>query len=51
MGYFDERDIPYYHALAKSFTICDRYFCSAMGATDPPHTATKRRSPIAGEGA
>jgi phospholipase C len=35
MGYFDERDIPYYHALAKSFTICDRYFCSAMGATDP----------------
>ena len=35
MGYFDERDIPYYHALAKSFTICDRYFCSVMGATDP----------------
>src|SRR5690349_19039900 len=35
MGYFDERDIPYYYALAKSFTVCDRYFCSALGATDP----------------
>jgi phospholipase C len=35
MGYFDARDIPYYHALAKGFTICDRYFCSVMGATDP----------------
>ncbi len=35
MGYFDERDIPYYSALAKSYTVCDRYFCSALGATDP----------------
>jgi len=35
MGYFDQRDIPYYYALAKAFTVCDRYFCSVMGATDP----------------
>jgi phospholipase C len=35
MGYFDEPDIPYYYALARSFTVCDRYFCSALGATDP----------------
>jgi len=35
MGYFDRRDIPYTWALARGFTICDRYFCSAMGPTDP----------------
>jgi phospholipase C len=35
MGYFDQRDIPYHQALARAFTICDRYFCSAMGPTDP----------------
>lgn len=35
MGYFEEPDLPYYSALAKAFTICDQYFCSVMGATDP----------------
>jgi len=35
MGYVDESDIPYHFALAKSFTICDSYFCSAQGPTDP----------------
>jgi len=35
MGYFDERDIPYHYALARAFTICDQYFCSVMGPTDP----------------
>ena len=35
MGYVDGRDIPYLYALARAFTICDRYFCSAMGPTDP----------------
>ena len=35
MGYFDRRDISYYFALARSFTICDMYFCSALGPTDP----------------
>ena len=35
MSYFDHRDIPYYYALAEAFTVCDHYFCSAQGATDP----------------
>lgn len=35
MGYVDQRDIPYHHALAEEFTICDNYFCSAQGPTDP----------------
>jgi phospholipase C len=35
MGYLDGRDIPYFYTLARSFTICDRYFCSVMGPTDP----------------
>ena len=35
MSYFDQRDIPYYFALAEAFTVCDHYFCSAQGATDP----------------
>ena len=35
MGYYDRSDIPYYHALADAFTICDRYHCSVLGPTDP----------------
>jgi phospholipase C len=35
MSYFDRRDIPYFYALAQAFTVCDRYFCSVMGPTDP----------------
>jgi phospholipase C len=35
MGYYTRRDIPYYYALADAFTICDNYFCSVMGPTDP----------------
>ncbi|MEA2351782.1 MAG: phospholipase [Thermoleophilaceae bacterium] len=35
MGYFKRDDIPYYHALADAFTICDRYHCSVIGPTDP----------------
>ena len=35
MSYFDGRDIPYFYALARAFTVCDRYFCSVMGPTDP----------------
>lgn len=35
MGYFDRADIPFYHALADAFTICDAYHCSIFGATDP----------------
>ncbi|WP_434026228.1 phosphocholine-specific phospholipase C [[Pseudomonas] boreopolis] len=35
MGYFQRSDIPYYHALADAFTICDGYFCSIHGPTNP----------------
>ena len=35
MGYFDRRDIPFYHALADAFTICDAYYCSVFGPTTP----------------
>ncbi|AKN92491.1 phospholipase C [Xanthomonas oryzae pv. oryzicola] len=35
MGYFQRHDIPYYHALADAFTICDGYYCSLHGPTNP----------------
>lgn len=35
MGYFQRADIPYYHALADAFTLCDGYFCSLHGPTNP----------------
>jgi phospholipase C len=35
MGYYKEADIPFQFALANAFTICDSYFCSVMGPTDP----------------
>ncbi len=35
MGYFTQADLPFYYALANAFTICDGYFCSVLGPTDP----------------
>jgi phospholipase C len=35
MSHFTESDIPFQHALADSFTICDHYFCSLQGPTTP----------------
>jgi phospholipase C len=35
MTYHTRRDIPYHYALADAFTICDAYYCSVMGPTDP----------------
>ncbi|MEU7337434.1 MULTISPECIES: phosphocholine-specific phospholipase C [unclassified Streptomyces] len=35
MGYFTRADIPYQYALADAFTLCDGYFCSLNGPTDP----------------
>ncbi len=35
MGYFQRSDLPFYYALADAFTICDGYFCSVLGPTDP----------------
>ncbi|ERG69147.1 phosphocholine-specific phospholipase C [Segniliparus rugosus] len=35
MGYFTRQDIPFQHALADAYTICDQYFCSLLGPTTP----------------
>ena len=35
MGYFTRQDLAFYYALADAFTICDHYFCSVLGPTDP----------------
>jgi len=35
MGYYTRADLAFYYALADAFTICDAYFCSALGPTDP----------------
>jgi phospholipase C len=35
MGYYTRSDIGFYYALADAFTICDGYFCSVIGPTDP----------------
>ncbi len=35
MGYLDEGDLPFYYALAKTFSIGDRFFCSVLGPTFP----------------
>ncbi len=35
MGYYKREDIPLYFDLADAFTLCDRYFASVLGPTDP----------------
>ena len=35
MGYWDERDLPFYAALARTFALADRWFCSCLGPTFP----------------
>jgi phospholipase C len=35
MGYFTADDIPFHWALARAFTLCDGYFSSVMGPTNP----------------
>jgi phospholipase C len=35
MSYLKRDDIPFHFALADAFTVCDAYYCSFMGATDP----------------
>jgi phospholipase C len=43
MGYWTEDDLPYYHALARTFPLSDRWFSSCLGPTFP-----NRRFLIAG---
>jgi len=35
MGYFTAEDIPFYHGLASTFPLCDRFFCSVLAQTYP----------------
>ena len=35
MGYLTRADLPFYHALADAFTICDGYHASMFGPTHP----------------
>jgi phospholipase C len=35
MGYYDEDDLPFYYSLAKTFTLANRWFCSAPAQTYP----------------
>jgi phospholipase C len=35
MGYYTREDLAFYYALADAFTVCDGYFSSVMGPTDP----------------
>lgn len=35
MGYYTRADLPVHYDLADAFTVCDNYFCSVMGPTDP----------------
>jgi phospholipase C len=44
MGYYTREDLPYYYAVADAFTICDNYFCSVMGPTDPNRLYTMAAS-------
>ena len=35
IGYYREQDLPFSSALARSYTVCDRAFCSILGPTFP----------------
>jgi phospholipase C len=35
MSYYARPDIPYFYGLADAFTLCDAYFCSFNGPTNP----------------
>ena len=35
MGYYNRTDLPFHYGLADAFTICDQYFCSVQGPTNP----------------
>ena len=35
MAHLRRDDIPFHHALADAFTVCDSYHCSFVGSTDP----------------
>ncbi|MBU6411284.1 MAG: hypothetical protein KGR98_12940, partial [Verrucomicrobia bacterium] len=40
MSYYDWREIPNYWAYARRFTLCDDFFSSLMGPSEPNHLYT-----------
>jgi phospholipase C len=38
IGYYEEKDIPFYAALARNYTTCDHYFAAILGPTFPNRT-------------
>ncbi|HEV2276384.1 MAG TPA: alkaline phosphatase family protein [Acidobacteriaceae bacterium] len=44
MGYYTRTDLPFYYALADAFTLCDNYFCSVIGPSDPNRIYTMAAS-------
>jgi phospholipase C len=35
MAHMQRSDLPFHYALADAFTVCDGYYCSTLGPTDP----------------
>jgi phospholipase C len=35
MGYWTAADVPFYHSLATTFPVCDRYFSAVLAQTYP----------------
>lgn len=35
MAYLERQDAAFHFALADAFTVCDNYYCSFIGSTDP----------------
>jgi phospholipase C len=35
MAHLQRSDLPFHYALADAFTVCDGYYCSTLGPTDP----------------
>ena len=52
MGHYTREDIPYHFALADAFTVCDAYFCSLPGSTNPnrSHLMTGTIDPFGAHG-
>src|SRR5258708_11087911 len=44
MGYYTRADLPFYYGVADAFTICENYFCSVIGPTDPNRLYTMAAS-------
>lgn len=35
MAYYTRADLPFLYALADAYTVCDAYYCSVLGPTNP----------------